>query len=411
MTLWQVSPSLTHDKELYHGDIPSFSIPFETDDDASSLSSLSSASGSSSSSSYSSSCGSSSSSLFEEDDEPLLVRKDPRDAYHHQHQHYHHQQQPQTPMKPFKSFYVSKLVDPGSPKDVRCVEEEDTDSVTTYDDDGVFGTYYGYGPTVCLDHASCTTHEDDDDTRFSSYDGLLLNDCFVGTSNHHHHQQQQQQQPHEFGRRWGEGEPPYYESDNDDTYESDEPSSYSSHYASDHNDDERDTNHSDDNGLIDASQSHEEFDEPERIRRERNSIHVSISAYKHALSHILQLYQPRQDDQRLLNDNNSNGDDEIQTSLPTPTPTSVRIDPDTETINETSDVSLLEEQVGIVIEGKAQACREAVELALLWKARFNQRYQDIQNGFVTCKCPVMGVVGEKKCCGRTMVKGGFWHDV
>jgi len=83
----------------------------------------------------------------------------------------------------------------------------------------------------------------------------------------------------------------------------------------------------DNDDIYTESDSECTLEENEKILREMNKTNASILAYNHAMS---QLVQNQESEQSLADD------------------------------------TLVEEQVGIAIEGKARACREAVEIATQW---------------------------------------------
>lgn len=97
-------------------------------------------------------------------------------------------------------------------------------------------------------------------------------------------------------------------------------------------------NNYDDNYTEDGSEC--TLEENDKILRHINKTNASILAYNHAMS---QQVKNQESEQSLTDD------------------------------------TLIEEQIGIVIEGKARVCREAVRIATQWKGRFVEQYEDIQS--------------------------------
>lgn len=83
------------------------------------------------------------------------------------------------------------------------------------------------------------------------------------------------------------------------------------------------------------------LEENEKILRKMNKTNASILAYNHAMSQQIR---------------NSDSEQSL------------------------ADDTIIEEQIGIVIEGKARACREAVRVAIQWSGRFAERNDDTDCG-------------------------------
>jgi len=294
-----------------------------TMDNASSLSSLSS---SSSSFSFSSSSSSSSFSLLSmEDDEeeedhdvrPNELRESYRDLYRG------------------GGCRVGGIYPPSSPKDVRFFgEEEEEDSVASFYDD--FGGIYdcwvdrGNGGTSMASSLS----DNDNGGVFRTYDRVLHADRFSGSDHlnnkfhdrpcfggHHSHGIEEYISPlchsgtqdTEFMRYYADTDTDTDVADDTDTTTNDRSSS--SHH--DHS--------------LPTSDVETLWLQDRQRERERNKTNVSVLAYRYAMAHILRIQDNVEQEQ-------------------------------------------LEEQVGIVIEMKALACREAVGVANRWKkVRFCKR--------------------------------------